>query len=55
MLDTIKGVGEKRRKALIKHFGSIEKIKKASIEELAGVDNINMNVAKSIYKYFNGG
>ena len=54
-LSAIKGVGEKRRKALIKHFGSIEKIKKAKVKELADVDSININVAESIYQYFNGG
>ena len=36
-LDDIPGVGEKRRKQLLKHFGSLKKIKEASIEELREV------------------
>ncbi|MOA57038.1 UvrABC system protein C [compost metagenome] len=32
-LDAIPGIGEKRRKALLKHFGSLKKIKEASIED----------------------
>ena len=32
-LDTIPGVGEKRRKMLLKHFGSLKKIREASIED----------------------
>jgi excinuclease ABC subunit C len=33
-LDSIEGIGEKRRKALLKHFGSLKKIKEASLEQL---------------------
>lgn len=32
-LDSIPGIGEKRRKAMLKHFGSMKKIKEASIED----------------------
>ncbi|MNW52529.1 UvrABC system protein C [compost metagenome] len=32
-LDAIPGIGEKRRKALLKHFGSLKKIKEASVED----------------------
>ncbi|WP_436756402.1 helix-hairpin-helix domain-containing protein, partial [Streptomyces sp. URMC 124] len=32
-LDSIPGIGEKRRKLLLKHFGSIKKIKEASVED----------------------
>ncbi len=52
VLDNIPGVGEKRKKALLKHFGSIENIKKASIEELKEVDSMNKKVAKEVYNYF---
>lgn len=51
-LDEIKGVGKTRKKALLKSFGSINKIKKASTEELLEVDSINENVAREIYNYF---
>ena len=47
-LDTIEGIGEKRRNALLSHFGSIEKIKAASLEELANVDGMNHKVAEKI-------
>jgi excinuclease ABC subunit C len=37
-----------RRKALLKHFGSVDKIRSASLEELTGVKGINMDVAMNI-------
>ncbi|QIB26895.1 excinuclease ABC subunit UvrC [Caloranaerobacter azorensis] len=51
-LDSIKGIGEKRKKALLKFFGSIEKIKNASIEELKSVDGMNIKSAEAVYNYF---
>lgn len=53
ILDDIKGVGVTRRKALMKHFKSIEDIKKASVEELLEVPSINAEVANNIYLFFN--
>ncbi|HCK66916.1 MAG TPA: hypothetical protein DHW49_11690, partial [Anaerolineae bacterium] len=41
-------IGPTRRKALLKHFGSIDKIKEASIEELASVKGMNENAAKNV-------
>lgn len=49
VLENIEGLGEKRRKALIKRFGSIKGIKSASIEELSEV--IPENIAKSLSEY----
>ena len=49
-LDNIKGIGEAKKKALLKEFGSVEKIKKASIEELTKVKGINEELAKNITK-----
>lgn len=51
-LDNIEGVGEKRRKALLKHFGSISRIKAAEIDELAAVEGISQSTAQKIYKHF---
>jgi len=51
-LDNIEGVGEKRRKALLKHFGSISRIKTAEVEELAVVEGISKSTAQKIYDYF---
>ena len=48
-LDSISGIGEVKKKALLKKFGSVENIKKASIEELTKVSGINENLAKKIH------
>ncbi|WP_199425635.1 excinuclease ABC subunit UvrC [Thermaerobacillus caldiproteolyticus] len=49
VLDDIPGVGEKRKKALLKHFGSIKNMKEATVEELQKA-NIPLAVAKKIYE-----
>ena len=49
-LDEIKGIGDAKKKALLKKFGSVEKIKEASLEELMEVKGINENLAKEILK-----
>jgi excinuclease ABC subunit C len=49
VLDDIPGVGEKRKKALLKHFGSIKNMKEATVEELQKA-NIPRPVAEKIYK-----
>ena len=54
-LDDIPGVGEKRKKALLSYFKSIEDIKSASVEELSKVEGLNKNVAENIYDYFRKG
>ena len=53
ILDDIPNVGQKRRMALLKHFGSVEKIKEASLEELLKIDSIDKKTADSIVSYFN--
>ena len=55
ILDDIPGIGEKRRKALMKHFASIEAIKNAAIDELAQVESMNEKAAASVYKFFHQG
>ena len=52
-LDEIKGIGETKKKDLLKQFGSIEKIKNAKIEELTEIKGINENLAKSIIQQLN--
>ena len=54
ILDDIPNVGEKRRRALLMKFGSVDNIKKATIEELLEVPSIDKKSAESIYIYFNG-
>ena len=47
-LDSIPGIGPTRRKALLKHFGSVDKIREASLEELLEVKGMNEVSAKSV-------
>jgi excinuclease ABC subunit C len=51
-LDEIPGIGPTRRKILLSHFGSVERIKKASSEELLGIEGINRKVVENIYNHF---
>lgn len=52
ILNDIEGVGEVRRKALMKHFKSIEAVREASVEELAQAPSMNEQVAEKIYLFF---
>lgn len=52
VLDDVPGIGKKRREALLKHFQSIDKIKKASVGELSDVEGISKSVAQTIFDYF---
>ena len=52
ILDDIQGIGEKRKKALLTHFKSIEDIKKACFEELLEVEGMNKSSAESVYNFF---
>lgn len=53
ILEEIPGVGEARRKALMIHFGSIDKIKNATVEELLEVQGMNKKVAENIIGHLN--
>ena len=48
-LDSIPGIGPKRKKQLLLHFGSVRGVTRASVEELAKVGGINRAVAQKIY------
>ena len=52
VLDGIPGVGEARRKALMRYFESIEDIKNADVDKLSEVPEIPRNVAQDIYSFF---
>ena len=54
VLDDIPNVGEKRRRALLMKFGSVDNIKSATLEQLLETPSINNKAAESIYQYFNG-
>ena len=50
-LDDIKGIGDAKKKALLKAFGSVEKVRNVSVEELSEIKGINKKLAKEIKKY----
>ena len=54
-LDEIEGIGPKRKRALLKHFGSAKGVSRAGIDDLLEVDGINEATAQVIYGFFNGG
>ena len=52
VLDHVRGIGAKRRQALWKHFGTIEKMRQASVEELAAVPGMNLPSAQAVHQFF---
>jgi len=54
-LDGVAGVGEKRRKAILKHFQTVEALKKASLDEIAVVPGMTRPVAENVYAMLHAG
>ena len=52
VLDEIEGIGETRRKALLRAFGSLEAIRDASVDELAGAPSMNRKAAEKVRAFF---
>ena len=52
VLDDIPGIGETRRKALMRRFRSIENIRDASVEELSQTESMNVQSAEAVYRFF---
>ena len=52
VLDHIEGIGPKRRKALYKHFGNLDTMRVAELEELESVEGMNKKVALAVYEFF---
>mgnify|MGYP002869269704 CR=1 FL=1 len=50
-LDDIKGIGPARRKALMRTFESVDAMREASVEDLAGVDAMSREAAEAVYRY----
>jgi excinuclease ABC subunit C len=48
ILDSVPGVGPRRRKTLLTHFGSLEELRKATAEEIASVPGIPLEVAQAV-------
>ncbi len=53
-IDNLTGVGDIRKKILLRYFGSLEQIKRASVNDLSEVSGIGRITAKSIYKQLHG-
>ena len=53
VFDEIKGIGTKRKKELLLHFGTIKKIKSASLEELKKIKTIPKKKLEELYEFFN--
>lgn len=51
VLDDIEGIGPARRKALMRHYLSLDAIREASVEELAKIPSMNEKAARSVYKF----
>ena len=54
VFDEIKGIGPKRKKDLMIHFGTVQKMKSASMDELKKIKTIPLKKLEEIYEFFNG-
>ena len=52
VLDHVEGIGPKRRKALYKHFGNLDAMRVAELEELESVEGMNKKAALAVYDFF---
>ena len=52
VLDDVQGVGSKNKLSLLRYFGDVEHIKKASIKDLINVNGIGKHKATAIYNHF---
>ncbi len=52
VLDDIEGIGPAKKKRLLKHFGSVKKIKNASVDQLADVSGLSSKNAEAIFHFF---
>jgi excinuclease ABC subunit C len=53
-IDQIPGIGAKRRTALLKHFGSLQRLNEADLDEIAAVEGISRMVAQKVYEHLQG-
>jgi len=51
LLDTVPGIGPRRKRALLQHFGSVRAIREASPEELAAVKGVSQSLSRKIKQY----
>lgn len=50
ILDEIPGVGPKRKRAIMRHFGSMKRLRAASAEDISAVNTVNLKLAREIYE-----
>ena len=55
VLDEIPGIGSARRRELLKFFGSVEKMKRMTAEDLAKAPGMNRTAAQAVYDHLRGG
>ena len=51
-LDSVAGIGIKRKRALLNHFGSARAVSNAGIQDLQAVPGISVNIAQHLYDWF---
>lgn len=49
ILDEVEGIGPRRKKDIMKHFGSMKRLREASVEEIASVKGVSGDVARALY------
>lgn len=54
MIEAVPGVGPKRRIALLKHFGSLQRLREAGEEEIAAVEGVSRKVAEAVHRGLRG-
>lgn len=54
-LDEIPGIGPRRKRALLSHFGSAKDVESAALRDLEAVEGVSSTLAKTIYDFFHGG
>lgn len=52
ILDEVEGIGPKRKKALLKHFGSVSRMRQAGIDDLLAVEGISRPAAEKLFEFF---
>lgn len=55
MIETVPGIGSKRRVALLKHFGSLQRLKDAAVEEIMAVPGMNRTTAEAVHRGLHNG
>jgi excinuclease ABC subunit C len=50
VLDEIEGIGPKRKKAIMSHFGSMKRLRSASVDDIASVKGVSRSLAEDIYQ-----